>query len=310
LRLDLPEHIFAGQAVPALAQLANSKRRLPSFALRLCSPRQSGQAGSKAKREKHPKAQILAQPVYFPYVAAGQTLQQSIELQFPRRGVYRQEALGLSTRFPFGFVEKTRRVDSQLEAIVYPAIQPPGEIYQDWALVSGELESYTRGRGNDLYAIRAYQNSDSVRHVDWKASAKRNALHVREFAREDQRQVLLVLDPFDPADAAGKTAEANEQSFERAISLCASLAWHFYESDSVLGFRTAGHQTSPAPAAEVIYDILKQLALATPRAAEPGFAFLTETADSSPLFKIILTRQRRGTIPPSLWGSSYILFVE
>ena len=310
LSLDLPEHIFAGQSVRVLAQLSNRKRRLPSFSLRLCSPRDGWQAQPKWKREAQPKGQILAQAVYFAHLPAGETCQQSIELQFPRRGVYRQEALGLATRFPFGFVEKTRRVDSMLEAIVYPAIQPVDEVCQDWALVSGELESYTRGRGNDLYSIRAYQNSDSVRHVDWKASAKRNSLQVREFTREDQRQVLLVLDPYDPPLGAGKSGEANEQAFERALSLCASLAWHFYELDAVLGFRTAGHETWPAPAAEVIYDILKQLALAARRAGEPGSEFLTEMAGSSQLFKIILTRQPRGTIPSSLWSSSFILFVE
>jgi len=258
-------------------------------------------------------AQILAQPVYFPHVAAGQTCRQTVEMQFPRRGVYQQESLGLRTRFPFGFVEKTRRVDSALRTIVYPAVQPVDEIYRDWALVSGELESCLRGRGHDLYAIRAYQNSDSVRHVDWKASAKRNALQVREFTREDQHQVFLVLDPFTPAAdpaAAGDPDRRGEQAIEKAVSLCASLAWHFYETDAVLGFRTAGHETPPAPAAEVIYDILSQLALVAPVPGVAAATFLADMEDSSQLFKIILTRRRRGTIPASLWSSSYMIFVE
>jgi uncharacterized protein (DUF58 family) len=281
--------------------LANHKRRLPSFSLRLCS------APSKSRRKARPADQILAQPVYFPYLAAGQVAQQSVELQFPRRGVYRQEALGLQTRFPFGFVEKTRRVNSPLEAVVYPAIAPTDEAFEDLALVSGELESSMRGRGHDLYSIRAYQTSDSARHVDWKASAKRNALQVREFTREDERRVLLVLDPFTPSKSA---APASDQAFERGVSLCASLAWHFYEMDSVLGFRTEGYETPVAPAGEVIYDILRHLAVAAPRPAEPGRSFLGEMADSSRLFKIILTRQPRGSIPTSLWTSGYVLFLE
>ena len=301
LRLELPEHIFAGQSVRALARLANRKHRLPSFSLRLCTPTPRG------KRGRPISSQILAQPVYFPFLAPRESCQESIAMEFPRRGVYQQEALGLRTRFPFGFVEKTRRIDSALPVVVYPAIQPADEICQNWALVSGEIESYLRGRGHDLYAIRAYQNSDSMRHVDWKASAKRNSLQVREFTREDQRQVLLVLDPFGPAGAAGT---ASEQAFERGVSLCASLAWHFYEMDSVLGFRTAEHETPLAPAGEVIYDILRQLAMAAPRPAEHGPTFLTEMADASQLFKIIITRQPRGTIPANLWSSSYILFIE
>jgi uncharacterized protein (DUF58 family) len=301
LQLGLPEHIFAGQSVRALAQLTNRKEKLPSFSLRLCS------APAKAKQKEHRHTHILAQPVYFPHVAAGQTCWQSIEMEFSHRGVYREEALGLRTRFPFGFVEKTRRIDSALQVVVYPAIQQADEICQEWALVSGELESYTRGRGHDLYAIRDYQTSDSVRHVDWKASAKRNILQVREFAREDQRQILLVLDPFTPANSSGP---AGNQAFERCVSVCASLAWHFYESDSVLGFRTAGLEIRLAPAGEVIYDILKQLALAESLPAEAAPAFLTEMADSSDLFKVILTRRPRGTIPSSLWSSSFILFID
>jgi uncharacterized protein (DUF58 family) len=164
-----------------------------------------------------------------------------------------------------------------------------------------------RGRGHDLYAIRAYQNSDSVRHVDWKASAKRNALQVREFTREDERRVMLVLDPFGPAKPA---TPASEQAFEKGVSLCAALAWHFYEMDAVLGFRTAEFETELAPAGEVIYDILKRLAVAVPRIDEPGRSFLTDLADSSQLFKVILTRQPRGSIPNSLWGSAYVFFID
>jgi uncharacterized protein (DUF58 family) len=301
LRLDLPEHIFAGQPVRALAQLTNRKHRLPSFGLRLCS------VGPKTRGEKRPEAEILARPVYFPFLAAGELCQQSVEMQFARRGVYRQEWLGLRTRFPFGFVEKTRRVESSLQAVVYPAIQPAEEIYKDWATVTGELESHMRGRGHDLYAIRAYQNSDSARHVDWKASAKRNALQVREFTREDERRVLLVLDPFDPP--AGATA-AGEEAFEKGVSLCAALAWHFYELDSVLGFRTAEYETPLAAAGEVIYEVLRQLAMAAPRPAPPGPTFLNEMAHSPELFKVIVTRQPRGSISADLWNSSFVVFLE
>ena len=80
--------------------------------------------------------------------------------------------------------------------------------------------------------------------------------------------------------------------------------------DSVLGFVTVGHETPPAPAGEVIYDILRQLALVAPRPAEANSTFFAEMAEASDLFKIILTRRPRGTIPSNLWSSSYILFIE
>jgi uncharacterized protein (DUF58 family) len=244
--------------------------------------------------------------VYFPYIAAEQRVQQSVQLQFPKRGVYKQEFLDLRTRFPFGFVEKSRRLNPAVETIVYPAIEPAGGAYQELALVSGELESYLRGRGQDLYAIRAYQRSDSARHVDWKASAKRNALQVREFTREDERRVLLVLDPFLPPTPE----QEREKLFEKGVSLCASLAWHFHEMEAVLGFRTADFETPLAPAGEIIYDILRNLALVESRPVETGGSFLSEISGSSQLFKVVLTAQPRGSIPSSVWGSSYIIFLE
>jgi len=87
LRLDLPEHIFAGQPVVALAELANHKNMLPSFSLRLVGTRPSRlrrgagstsraagadrlrgmRAHNRSKRAALPANEILTAPVYFPY---------------------------------------------------------------------------------------------------------------------------------------------------------------------------------------------------------------------------------------------------
>lgn len=303
LRLELPEHIFAGRPVPALVELVNHKQRLPSFSLRLV-----GAEKNKKSAAKRPGNKILSRPVYFPFLPPREAAQQNVEVTFPRRGIYRQDTLGLRTKFPFGFLEKTRRIESPLEAVVYPSVEPAQELYGILPLVSGELESFMRGRGHDLYAIRDYQTSDSARYVDWKASAKTGVLQVREFTREDERRVLLVLDPFVPQSALDRGAD--DPAFERGVALCASLAWHFYELDSVLAYRTAGFETPMSAAGEIIYEVLRHLATIAPCPAEDGLSWLKELADLPNVFKIILTRQPRGSIPTSLWSSSYILFLD
>jgi uncharacterized protein (DUF58 family) len=309
LHLELPEHIFAGQPVLALAELRNHKFWLPSFSLSIVGDQPATRKQSRAKKEKSSAAPaaILTQPVFFPYVPRAESVEQSVELSFPRRGVYKQEALGLRTGFPFGFLRKTRRVSSDLEIIVYPSVKPTGEFYELLPLVSGELESFLRGRGNDLYAIRDYHPTDSARHVDWKATAKTGALQVREFAREDERRLLIALDPEvdfarfpDPAELAEK--------FERAVSLCASLAWHFYEFNSVLEFRTIGTTLPAAPAEDNIYAALRALAKVGPRGRTSGPSYLGELAQLTGIFKIIVTFQPRGAIPTNLWSSSFLLF--
>ncbi len=301
LKVEMPDHVFATRPILAMVELRNEKQTLPSFSLRVVG------------EEKRRSAQILTRQVYFPYIPRRQAARQKVELTFTRRGVYRQEVFGIRTKFPFGFLEKTRRVDSEMELVVYPRVEPTEEFYEILPLVSGELESFSRGRGHDLYSIRDYQFTDSARFVDWKASAKTGALKVREFTREDERRVMLVLDPFLDVRAAGSAGVRPadiEEKFERGVTLCACLAWHFYEIDSVMQFRTAGLATPMARAGEIIYSVLRHLAFAEPRAAEPDGRFLSRLAEEPHIFKIILTSQPRGSIPTGLWTSSYFLFLQ
>jgi uncharacterized protein (DUF58 family) len=303
VRLEMPEHIFAGKPVMAIAEIHNTKRTMPSFSVLLVSE-------EKQKTKKKLLAQppsILARSVYFPHVPRQQIVRQNVELSFPRRGVYRQDTLGLRTKFPFGFLEKTRRVSSEIEAVVYPSVEPTEQLCEILPLVSGEMESYQRGRGNDLYSIRDYQFNDSARHVDWKATARTGALQVREYAREDERRVLLAFDPY--LNSREELSALSADRFERAVALCAGLAWHFYEMNSVLEFRSAGFATPRVIAGEIVYDVLRCLARVSPLKAQPDHSFLDSLSDASNIFKIVLTSQPRGSIPTQLWSSSYILFL-
>ncbi len=184
LKFDMPEHIFAEQPVLAELELRNEKQTWPSFSLLVVG------------ETKKSTTQVLTRPVYFPYIPRQSAARQKVELTFPKRGVYRQDAFGIRTRFPFGFFEKTRTVASNIEITIYPRVQPADQFYEVLPLLSGEMASYFRGRGHELHSLRNYQPNDSARFVDWKVTAKTGRVMVREFAREDERRVMLVLDPF------------------------------------------------------------------------------------------------------------------
>ncbi len=297
LRLELPEHVFAGQPILAALELRNEKQWLPSFSLA---------AGGTANSARP----ILARPVYFPYIPRRSAARQRVELTFPQRGVYRQDSFALSTRFPFGFLEKIRRVNLEMELVVYPQVEPTEEFYEILPLLTGERASLCRGRGHDLYSIRDYRPTDSARFVDWKASAKTGALKVREFTREDERRVALVFDPFPRFSGPDNPREQLEARFERAVTLCACLAWHFYEINALAQVRIGRRATPMAPAGEIIYDALRDLAFVTPEPASSDGRFLMDLAGDADLFKIILTSQPRGSIPTSLWSSSYFIFFD
>jgi uncharacterized protein (DUF58 family) len=301
LKFELPEHIFAEQPVLAELELRNEKQAWPSFSLRVIG-------GSKEI-----PAEILTRPVFFPFISRMSAARQKVELRFPRRGVYRQDSFGIRTRFPFGFFEKTRRVDSKLEIVVYPRVEPTEQFYEVLPLLTGEMASFFRGRGHELHSLRDYVPTDSARFVDWKVSAKTSRLVVREFSREDERRVMLVLDRSvgPPRADLGQLAEAEHaERFDRAVSLAACIAWHFHEIRSVMQFRTDRFSTPIAPAGEIIYDTLRQLALIQPDTSSSGGAFLDELAGESEIFKIILTARPQRTIPTGLWSSSYFLFID
>ena len=302
MQLNLPEHIFAGQPVRAQVELENQKLTLPSFSLRVEAVQEKTSSG----------VTILEKPVYFPYVPRQDRVQQIVPMKFPRRGVYHQDAFRIVTRFPFGFLQKARRLDLRTEALVYPSVDPTAEYRDVLPVLQGALESVVKGRGQDLYGVRDYVHTDSARLVHWKATARSGSLMVREFTREEDSRVLLVLDPHAAAtEKSAATAQSiiNER-FERAVALCANIAWHFYQANAMLQFRSVDFDTPLAPAERNIFRILRHLALVQPLPLDPEQKLIAELASVPELFKIIVTSQPRGFFPHAVWSSSFIVFLD
>jgi uncharacterized protein (DUF58 family) len=298
MRLQLPEHIFAGQRVRAAVEVKNHKLTLPSFSLRVEGARKSRKAAAPV---------MLATPVYFPYLPKQELVRQFVPLTFPRRGLYRQEAFRIVTRFPFGFLQKARRIDLGSEALVYPSVDATAEFLDVIPGIQGAIESQVKGRGQDFYALRDYQPMDGARHVHWKASARSGSLMVREFAREDDCRVVLVFDPHGEAARAAAT-ETDKDRFEQAVRLCAAIAWDFYERGTLLQFQSGNFEIPQAPAEQNIFALLQHLALVEAVApnALPALRVLQMADPGS--FQIVVTSRARGTISPDVWNSSYVVF--
>jgi uncharacterized protein (DUF58 family) len=220
-------------------------------------------------------------------------LSADLELRFQRRGHYREESFGLATRFPFAFLRKTRRVPLTRTVLVYPAVEPTDEFLDILPLITGEFETFVRGRGYDLYRIREYMPEDSARHVDWKATAKSGSLKVREFSREDERKLRLVFDNSAP-NALSPAA------YEKAVALAASLGWHFSNENAEVSFLAPGYKGSPD-----IYQFLTYLALVEPESQ----GSIIPRLPVSDVYNIVLTTQPRGSIPTALWNCSYMIFL-
>ncbi len=323
LELDvrLPEHVFAGRATVGRIAIRNPRRWLPSFSIHGVSLKKPSESrhwrwmpstfafppGRPAEQqwitlpdrqlrrvaEKPVPPGIFEGAAYFPYIPAGDELIAELELRFERRGRYQQESFGLSTRFPFAFLTKTRRVPLVREVIVYPPVEPPDEFFEVLPLITGEFETFARGRGYDLYRIREYMPEDSARHVDWKATAKSGSLKVREFSREDERKLRVVFDNPD-------NGTVSEKAYENAVALAASLGWHFAEENTEISFVAQQYSGGPD-----IYQFLVYLATIEPQAAPS----VLESLQISDDYNVILTARPHGTIPTALWACSYFVFI-
>lgn len=62
------------------------------------------------------------------------------------------------------------------------------------SLLAGRHASRLRGRGLAFEELRHYAQGDDVRTIDWRATARLRKPHVRVYAEERERPVLLVVD--------------------------------------------------------------------------------------------------------------------
>lgn len=62
------------------------------------------------------------------------------------------------------------------------------------SVFGGEYASVFKGRGLELADVREYQPGDDVRAIDWKVTARRGRMFVKEYVEERELTVLLVVD--------------------------------------------------------------------------------------------------------------------
>src|SRR5256885_2403033 len=162
-------------------------------------------------------------------------------------------------------------------------------------MLVGQIQSLTRGSGDNLYAIRRYHSTDHMRNIDWKATAKSMEMMVREHMREDERRLTIVFDTSVPpalvskiresfAHAASETgreeksaegtdepgakteAELFQDKFERAVVMTASLANHFLMERADVELITMSDEQNVVCGSgpEHLYKILRSLATLQP----------------------------------------------
>jgi uncharacterized protein (DUF58 family) len=244
LDFQLPEHVSSRRTFAGRIFVRNSKGWMPSFSVRVAGTGDS----------------VFSSTVYFPVLPGGGILEEMVDVRFARRGVHREDGFQFATSFPFGFLERRAHVRLRREVLVYPCLDPQPGFEELLGAVTGEIAAHYRGAGHDFYRIRPYEAYESSRHVDWKATAHTGALQVREFAREQEPLIEILLDLDTPEPQAGW--------FEHAVDCCAFIAWRLTQKSARLRFWARDFQVS-VPESGDIYTILKFLALVSPATGKP-----------------------------------------
>ncbi|HJP94371.1 MAG TPA: DUF58 domain-containing protein, partial [Pyrinomonadaceae bacterium] len=284
--------------------LRNRKRALPSFSVLVEARGPSSEVEQNAKRRPRHIKRLLA---YFSYVPHHAAAEQRVEQLFPKRGHVLIDGFELSTRFPFGFFRRRRRLRARnVDIIVYPKPEVISDELHLLPMYAGRMPSLRRGAGHDLFSMRDYQPQDDLRHIDWKATARSRRLTVREFTSEDERRITIVFDTHLPRIPNVDLSER----FERGVVQAASLIKHFIDERAEVRLVLGGEVGPFGSGTEHLYRCLRRLALVTPFDAEAPVVDEAVNRDRVEHdYAILLTAASPGSIPANVWRTSHVIYL-
>jgi uncharacterized protein (DUF58 family) len=166
-----------------------------------------------------------------------------------KRGPLSMPAVTLTTRFPLGLLYSwSRRVALEQSCLVYPRPADPAP-RQTRPVESLEPRSGLRAGGDDYIGAREFQPGDSPRHVDWKAVARGEPWHIKQFGGGYQATVWLDWDTLAGLDA------------ETRLSVLTRWVLEAERTGMLYGLRLPEQTLTPANGAAHQQECLRCLAL-------------------------------------------------
>ena len=159
---------------------------------------------------------------------------------FADRGRYLIGPVMVDAAYPAGLVHVTREIAPAVVARVLPrAGRVDPAMLRRWLIRGGAGDAQSRrpsrratpGSG-DVRGLRPYRPGDNPRDVHWRSTARRGQLLVREYDHAEPLDLLLVVDPYLPADAS----ETDRANLEWCLSLAAALGWAWAAADPPADF--------------------------------------------------------------------------
>ncbi len=119
-------------------------------------------------------------------------------LEAERRGDFRLEAVYLRLASRLGFWQRYLRVPAASVLHVYPDMRQ----LREYALLArtnrlsllGVRRTRRIGQDNEFERLRDYTLDDNYKYIDWRSTARRGKLTVKDFQANQSQRVLLLLD--------------------------------------------------------------------------------------------------------------------
>lgn len=108
-------------------------------------------------------------------------------------------------------------VSSRVQKIDVDAIQPLNP-----KSIAGNRVSFFKGSGSEFYSLRKYIEGESIRRVNWRASAKTEDLWVNSFLAESSGTQIIVLDARLIENDRQLTREVTDMAISAALSIAYS----------------------------------------------------------------------------------------
>ena len=235
---SIPEHrAFQGEQIIGTLRLVNDKLLpVPWIEVRDTVPEDSLTGNERTSAATAPGYVSTIRSTHLGWY---ERISWPIRLKTPARGYYRIGPARLSTGDVFGFNPVVVEEDAYDSFIVYPRVYALDDLGLPAERPFGELKGRQRifedpGR---IAGVRDYQPGDPMRRIDWKASARRQALQSRVYEPSATMHLLLAVNVHT---MAASWQGYQPELLERVLSAAASVATHAFESGYAIGMVANG----------------------------------------------------------------------
>jgi uncharacterized protein (DUF58 family) len=199
---------FAGEELRLHYLVSNRSKFFPLFAAVI----------SEIPNEKHPGGEF--NPAGVLHLGPGQRYRVAGSLMPKLRGRYALHQIRLSTRFPFGLLQKSLIFESHRPLMILPyKLEIKPELVRVQRGRGDEIRKRTQASGlsTEFWGLREYTPGDPKRSIAWKQSARHQRLVVIEHAQPIATRLWVWL------SISPQMLASDPIAVERSIALGASL---------------------------------------------------------------------------------------